>query len=125
MQVENVPADNGQNIPGKTAAGQLGRRRFLAAGGAVAALIGGPSARSLIGAPARHPGRSGRARETAANPAATGSWTTPFNLSLVSIHAIMLHTGKVLLFSWPNKTVGSDAVLCCGTRSPARPPTSP
>jgi hypothetical protein len=23
----------------------------------------------------------------------------------------MLHTGSVLLFSWPNKTVGSDAVL--------------
>jgi hypothetical protein len=111
MQVENVPAGNGQNIPGETAAGQLGRRRFLVAGGAAAALIGGPSARSLIGAPARHTGRSGRPREAAANPAATGSWTAPFNLGLVSIHAIMLHTGKVLLFSWPNQTVGSDAVL--------------
>ena len=105
------PADNGQNIPGQSAAGQLGRRRFLVAGGAAAALIGGPSARSLIGVPARHTRRSGRARETATNPAVTGSWTAPFNLALVSIHAIMLHTGNVLLFSWPKNTVGSDAVL--------------
>jgi hypothetical protein len=30
---------------------------------------------------------------------------------MVSIHAVMLHTGNVLLFSWPLKTVGSDAVL--------------
>jgi len=111
MRVTNVPADNGRNIPGQTAAGQLGRRRFLVAGGAAAALIGAPPARSLIGAPARHTGPSGRAPETATNPAATGSWTAPFNLTLVSIHAVMLHTGKVLLFSWPNKTVGSDAVL--------------
>jgi Domain of unknown function (DUF1929)/Glyoxal oxidase N-terminus len=110
MRVTNAPAGNGQNIPGHTAAGQLGRRRFLVAGSAAAALIGGPSARSLIGAP-RHHGRSGPARETAANPAATGSWTAPFNLTLVSIHAVMLHTGQVLLFSWPNNTVGSNAVL--------------
>ena len=111
MRVANVPGDNGQNIPGQTAAGQLGRRRFLVAGGAAAALIGGPSARSLIGAPARRAGRSARARDRVTNPAATGSWTAPFNLTLVSIHAVMLHNGKVLLFSWPNQTVGSDAVL--------------
>ena len=97
----NVPADNGQNIPGQTAAGQLGRRRFLVAGGAAAALMGGRLARPLIGGPARHSGRLRRAREMAADPAASGSWTAPFNLTLVSIHAVMLHTGKVLLFSWP------------------------
>jgi hypothetical protein len=111
MRVTNVPADNGQNIPGQTAAAQLGRRRFLVAGGTAAALIGGPSAWSLTGAPARHTGHSGKARETAPDPAAIGSWAAPFNLTLVSIHAVMLHTGMVLLFSWPNKTVGSDAVL--------------
>ena len=111
MQVTNVPADNGQNIPGQTTARQLGRRWFLVAGSAAAALIGGPSARSMIGALPQHRGRSGPARQTAANPAATGSWTAPFNLTLVSIHAVMLHTGQVLLFSWPNNTVGSDAVL--------------
>jgi hypothetical protein len=111
LRVTNVPPDNGQNITGQTANDQLGRRRFLIAGSAAAALIGGPSALSLIGALPRHRGRSGPARETAANPAATGSWTAPFNLTLVSIHAVMLHTGKVLLFSWPKETVGSDAVL--------------
>jgi hypothetical protein len=109
--VTNFPADNGQNIPGQTAGGLLGRRRFLVAGGAAAALMGGRLARPLIGGPARHSGRSRRAREMAADPAASGSWTAPFNLTLVSIHAVMLHTGKVLLFSWPNQTVGSDAVL--------------
>src|SRR6201986_5535994 len=76
--------------------GQLGRRPFLIAGGGAAGLFGGSSA---------------RARPVAADPAATGSWTRPFSLTLVSIHAVMLHTGSVLLFSWPNKTVGSDAVL--------------
>jgi hypothetical protein len=72
----------------------MDRRRFLAAGSAAAALLGGFPARLV-----------------AADPAVTGSWTAPFNLGLVSIHAVLLHTGNVLLFSWPNKTVGSDAVL--------------
>jgi len=120
MQVTNVPSDNGQEIPGQAAAGQLGRRRFLAAGGAAAALIGAPSARSLIGAPSarsligapsRRAGRLGPTPKTGINRAAIGSWTAPFNLGLVSIHAVMLHTGNVLLFSWPKNTVGSDAVL--------------
>ena len=72
----------------------MDRRRFLAAGGMATALLGGFPARLL-----------------AADPAVTGSWTAPFNLGLVSIHAILLHTGNVVLFSWPNDTVGSDAVL--------------
>jgi hypothetical protein len=74
----------------------VSRRQFLVAGGATAVMLGGAAA---------------RAQSAAADPAVTGSWTKPFNLTLVSIHAVMLHTGNVLLFSWPNKTVGSDAVL--------------
>ncbi len=74
----------------------VSRRQFLVAGGATAVMLGGSAA---------------RARPVAADPAVTGSWTRPFGLTLVSIHAVMLHTGNVLLFSWPNKTVGSDAVL--------------
>ena len=74
----------------------VSRRQFLVAGGATAVMLGGSAA---------------RARPVAADPAVTGSWTKPFGLTLVSIHAVMLHTGNVLLFSWPNKTVGSDAVL--------------
>lgn len=82
----------------------MGRRRFLAAGSA--ALLGGFPARLLAAAP-----RTGRAARVAADPAVTGSWTAPFTLGLVSIHAVLLHTGNVLLFSWPSDTVGSDAVL--------------
>ena len=81
------------NVPGHDGP-SMDRRRFLATGGTAAALLGGFPARLL-----------------ATDPAVTGSWTAPFNLGLVSIHAVMLHTGNVLLFSWPNKTVGSDAVL--------------
>ena len=90
---------------GKAVGGSLDRRRFLAAGGAAAALLGGFPAPLLAAAP-----RTGRAARVA-HPAVSGSWSAPFNLTLVSIHAVMLHTGNVLLFSWPNETVGSDAVL--------------
>jgi Galactose oxidase-like, Early set domain/Glyoxal oxidase N-terminus/Kelch motif len=81
----NVSGHDGRSID---------RRRFLAVGGTAAAVLSGFPARLL-----------------AADPAVTGSWTAPFNLGLVSIHAVLLHTGNVLLFSWPNNTVGSDAVL--------------
>jgi Domain of unknown function (DUF1929)/Kelch motif len=107
MRVPGSPAHDKQTA-GEPAPRQLGRRQFLVAGGAAAAVLGGSSARSLVGAPASG---SARARPAAADPAVTGRWTRPFNLTLVSIHAVMLHTGNVLLFSWPNKTVGSDAVL--------------
>jgi hypothetical protein len=85
----------------------MGRRQFLAAGTvgtAGAVLLGNPSMTALLS------GSSVRAR-TAAAPATAGQWTAPFALGLVAIHAVVLHTGNVLLFSWPNKTVGSDAVL--------------
>ena len=87
------------------ATGQINRRKFLLAGTAGAALLGGPLGAALLS------GSSQRARASAATPATSGQWTAPFALTLVSIHATVLHTGNVLLFSWPNKTVGSDAVL--------------
>jgi len=84
---------------------QVNRRTFLLAGTVAAALAGGPSLRALLGAPAQ-------ARAAAATPATAGQWTAPFNLGMVSIHAVLLHTGKVLLFSWPaNNSVGSCARL--------------
>ncbi len=76
----------------------MGRRRFLLAGTGTAAavLFGGPLLKS---------------RAATGTPATIGQWTAPFDLKLVSIHAVVLHTGQVLLFSWPNKTVGSAAQL--------------
>jgi hypothetical protein len=35
----------------------------------------------------------------ASNPAAVGQWSAPFELGLVAVNAIMLHTGKVLMYS--------------------------
>src|SRR5205809_3847497 len=84
---------------------QVNRRTFLLAGTAAAALAGGPSLMALLGNPTQ-------ARAAAATPATAGQWTAPFNLGMVSIHAVLLHTGKVLLFSWPaNNSVGSCARL--------------
>ena len=110
MRVPGIPA-RGKQTATEPTGGHLGRRQFLVAGGAAAALVGGSSARSLFGAPAARTAAAPRRARAAADPAATGSWTAPFSLTLVSIHAVVLHTGNVLLFSWPNKTVGSDAVL--------------
>lgn len=39
MRITNVPRDDGRGMPGKAAGGSLDRRRFLAAGGAAAALL--------------------------------------------------------------------------------------
>ena len=100
------PAE-GSAPPTAGATGQMDRRQFLVAGTAGTAgavLLSGPSMTALLS------GASVKAR-TAATAATAGSWTAPFKLGLVSIHASVLHTGNVLLFSWPNKTVGSDAVL--------------
>jgi hypothetical protein len=83
----------------------MDRRGFLLAGTVTAAVLGGSSLDSLLGGPAP------RARGARADPATTGQWTAPFDLKLVSIHAVLLHTGQVLLFSWPSNTVGSAAQL--------------
>jgi hypothetical protein len=98
------PDRNGTDHPGG-GPGQIDRRSFLVAGTATAGLLAAPSLRTLFG------GATSRAGAAAATAATAGQWTAPFNLTLVSIHAVLLHTGKVLLFSWPNKTVGSDAKL--------------
>ena len=39
-----------------------------------------------------------------------GAWTPPFNLDVIGIHAVVLPTGKVLLFEKP-AGVGSKARL--------------
>jgi galactose oxidase len=90
----------GLPFPAADSTGQMGRRQFLRAGAAGAILCSHSSLPRLLGDP------SAKARA-----ATVGHWAPPFNLTLVSIHAVVLHTGNVLLFSWPNQTVGSDAVL--------------
>src|SRR5262249_7352181 len=95
--------DKDVQVPGT--ARQIGRRRFLIAGTATAALLGAPLPKPLFSGP-----RLLRLPE--ADPAVAGRWTAPFDLGLVSIHAVLLHTGKVLLFAWPtNDTIGSVAKL--------------
>ena len=87
---------------------QMGRRKFLLAGTATAALIGVPLKGLLGGSrPTAHAatvGLNGR-------PVGRREWTAPINRGLISIHAVMLHTGQVLLFSYPQNTVGSAASL--------------
>ena len=87
---------------------QMGRRKFLLAGTATAALIGVPL-KGLLGdsRPTAHAATAG----VTADPSLVGEWTAPINLGLISIHAVMLHTGQVLLFSYPQNTVGSAASL--------------
>jgi galactose oxidase len=92
-------------LPPASADGRIGRRRFLLAGSAAVALAGTGSLKGLLRRP------SPKAAAPPADPTVAGQWTAPFDLTLISIHAVMLHTGKVLLYSWPNNTVGSDAVL--------------
>jgi hypothetical protein len=81
MRVLGIPAD-GKQTAAEPARGQLGRRQFLIAGGAAAALAGGSSARSLFGAPAARTAAAAprRARAVAAT-AATGAWTPPLSRS--------------------------------------------
>jgi galactose oxidase-like protein/concanavalin A-like lectin/glucanase superfamily protein/IPT/TIG domain-containing protein len=43
------------------------------------------------------------------DPAVVGSWSAPFELGVKGIHSSVLPSGKVLLFSYPVKAVGSDA----------------
>jgi len=49
------------------------------------------------------PANAGRAPKEAAKANSTnqGSWTQPFNIGVIGIHAVMLYTGKVLLWSYP------------------------
>jgi galactose oxidase len=86
----------------------MGRRKFLLAGTATAALIGVPL-KGLLGdsRPTAHAATAG----LTAGPSVAGKWTAPINLGVISIHAVMLHTGRVLLFSFPQNTVGSAAAL--------------
>ncbi len=42
-----------------------------------------------------------RTPSRAADPAAVGQWSAPFEIHVIGTHAVLLHTGDVLLFSYP------------------------
>lgn len=43
------------------------------------------------------------------HPSLVGSWSTPVDVGVVGVHAILLHTGEVLLFNKPTGTRGTVA----------------
>jgi hypothetical protein len=43
------------------------------------------------------------------DPAVVGAWGAPFDIGVKGIHSIVLPNGRVLLFSYPYRAVGSDA----------------
>jgi hypothetical protein len=46
-----------------------------------------------------------------ADPAVTGSWSAPFDVGDTGIHSSVLPNGRVLLFSYPDQALGSDASI--------------
>lgn len=46
-----------------------------------------------------------------ADPAQIGAWTAPFNINQKGIHSQVLPNGKVLLFSYPQTTAGTSAIV--------------
>src|SRR6185436_15992067 len=52
----------------------------------------------------QHPSEAG-------TPSIDGAWTQPFSLPLISMHASMLPTGKVLLYSADHGVPGVQAYL--------------
>ena len=59
-----------------------------------------------VGVPAALPQATA---QTGADPAAVGEWSAPFEIGVKGIHSTVLGDGRVLLFSYPVRAVGSDA----------------
>ena len=45
------------------------------------------------------------------DPSVMGSWSAPFDIGVKGIHSVVLPNGRVLLFSYPFHSVGSDAYV--------------
>ncbi len=79
------------------------------------ALVFGPFSRTPASA-AQHTSQSRSASAHPApprSPSSIGAWGAPINLGIVTIHAVLLHTGKVLYWDYPNAsgTGGTLAIL--------------
>ena len=49
--------------------------------------------------------------DAAADPVQVGAWSAPFDIGVIGIHSVMLPTGEVLLFSYIDTAIGSNARL--------------
>ncbi len=68
----------------------------MAAGAlAVALLVGAPSPPSSAG-------------DIASDPAVVGAWSEPFDIGTVAVHAVLLRTGRVLVWYWPEAGIGTS-----------------
>jgi hypothetical protein len=67
------------------------------AAGAIAAalLVGGPSSSSA-------------AVDIGSDPAVVGAWSQPFDIGTVAVHAVLLRTGRVLVWYWPEAGIGTS-----------------
>lgn len=52
---------------------------------------------------------AGASATSLSDPALVGSWSAPFSVGVKGIHSSVLPNGKVLLFSYPVTSLGSDA----------------
>jgi Domain of unknown function (DUF1929)/Concanavalin A-like lectin/glucanases superfamily/Kelch motif len=52
-----------------------------------------------------------RASAQGADPSVVGAWSAPFDIGVKGIHSSVLPNGRVLLFSYPFRAVGSDAYV--------------
>jgi hypothetical protein len=68
----------------------------VAAGALAAALLaGGPSSSSM-------------AVDIGSDPAVVGAWAPPFDIGTVAVHAVLLRTGRVLVWYWPEAGIGTS-----------------
>src|SRR5688572_6398852 len=88
---------------------RVGRRTVLAAG--ALAVLASPFAGTLL-APSRLP-----VARAAGDPAVEGSWTAPFPMGGVAIHATVTHVGDVLFFGRIEGRFGVDRTSYTATWS--------
>ena len=85
-----------ESIDGWAATGKVDRRTVLKAGAITA--LASPFAGFLVGPDGLRPSA---ARAADPDPAVVGSWSAPFDVGGVAIHATLTHVGDVLIFGRP------------------------
>lgn len=93
-------------------AGQIDRRTLLKVGGLAA--LAAPFAGYFAG-PSNASPLSLQVSGVGTDPAQVGSWSAPFDIGGVAIHAILTHVGDVLFYSYVEGMVGMDHTSYVGT----------